>query len=137
MAFRFPVSPRYLEVDGQGVVFHMWYLAYFDDALPAYLADGGWPYADMMAAGYDLMLVRTEIEWRRGLAWLDRADVLVSTATVGRTSFGLDFVVEHGGAVVCTARTVYVVVGTDGSGKRDIPARLRAALGKPSAAGPA
>lgn len=127
--FRFPISPRYLEVDGQGVVFHMWYLAYFDDALPAFLAAGGLPYPEMMADGYDVMLVRTELEWKRGLRWQDRAEILVRTAAVGRTSFGLDFAVEHDGAEVCTARTTYVVVATDGSGKREIPPRLRAALG--------
>ena len=38
--FRFPVSVRYLEVDQQGVVFNMWYLAYFDDAMTAFLAAG-------------------------------------------------------------------------------------------------
>jgi acyl-CoA thioester hydrolase len=44
---------RYLEVDQQGVVFNMWYLGYFDEAMAAYLEDGGLAYPDMLAAGND------------------------------------------------------------------------------------
>ena len=32
MAFTHRFDVRYLEADQQGVVFNMWYLAYFDDA---------------------------------------------------------------------------------------------------------
>ena len=38
--FEEPVHVRFLEVDQQGVVFHMWYLAYFEDARNAFLASG-------------------------------------------------------------------------------------------------
>ena len=47
----------------------------------------------------------------------------------GTTSFGLAFEVRTGDQVVATGRTVYVVVATDGSGKRPIPAPVRATLG--------
>src|SRR5437667_12390906 len=49
--FTHPVNVRYLEVDQQGVVFNMWYLAYFDDAMTSFLEEGGLPYVDMLAAG--------------------------------------------------------------------------------------
>jgi acyl-CoA thioester hydrolase len=120
---------RYLEADQQGVVFNMWYLGYFDEAMAAFIEEGGLPYPDMLAAGFDVQLVRTEIEWRSSLRWPDRAEVEVRLAAAGTTSFTLAFEVRTRDVLVATGRTVYVVVGTDGSGKRPIPDILRIALG--------
>jgi acyl-CoA thioester hydrolase len=124
---------RYLEVDQQGVVFNMWYLGYFDEAMTRFLEEGGLSYRLMLDSGYDVQLVRTEIEWRLPLRWPDEVRVDVSVESVGTTSFRLRFDVYSGvgGPAVATGRTVYVVVSTDGSGKRSIPERLRAVLGMP------
>ena len=127
--FTHPVEVRYLEVDQQGVVFNMWYLAYFDDAMTAFLAHRGLDYDDLTAAGYDVQLVHTSVDWRGGVGWRDDVAVAVSLARVGRTSFTLDFQVQRDGEAVVDGRTVYVVVGVDGGGKREIPALLRNALG--------
>lgn len=130
--FELPLRVRYMEVDAQGVVFNAWYLTYFDEAMAAYLAAGGLPYATMLAAGFDVQLVRSEVDWRTGLHWQDEVRVAVATARLGRTSFSLDFETRRGAEVTCTARTVYVAVGTDGSGKRELPALLTDALGPPT-----
>ncbi|MDT7649155.1 MAG: acyl-CoA thioester hydrolase [Pseudonocardiales bacterium] len=131
--FTHPVSVRYLEVDAQGVVFNSWYLAYFDDAMTAFLAARGLPYRTMVEAGYDVQLVRSEIDWRSGVRWQDGIEVAVATARIGRTSFALDFeVLRDGSEVTCAGRTVYVVIATDGSGKREIPALIADALGEPA-----
>jgi acyl-CoA thioester hydrolase len=131
--FRHPVSVRYLEIDAQGVVFNAWYLAYFDDAMGAFLAARGMPYQTMVAAGYDVQLVRSEIDWKSGVRWEDAIEVAVSTARIGRTSFTLDFqVLRDGTEVTCSGRTVYVVIATDGSGKREIPPLIAGALGEPA-----
>lgn len=127
--FLHPVNVRYLEVDAQGVVFNSWYLAYFDDALTAFLDHRGLPYEKMMAAGYDVQLVHAEIDWRGAVAWRDDVAVAVSLARVGTTSFTLDFQVRRSGEGVVDGRIVYVVIATDGSGKQPIPELLRAALG--------
>ncbi len=120
---------RYLEVDQQGVVFNMWYLGYFDEAMADFLAEGGMPYQDMLDSGHDAQLVHTEIDWRSSLRWADDATVEVSLASIGATSFSLRFVVHAGETLVAEGLTVYVVVATDGSGKKPIPPALRAALG--------
>lgn len=132
--YRHPISPRYLEVDRQGVVFNMWYLAYFDDALAGWLAAGGLPYPQLLADGYDVSLVHTELDWTAGLAYGESAEIEVGVVHVGRTSFTLTFEVLRTGdqpdavVLLCRGRTVYVVVADDGSGKREIPASLRAVL---------
>ena len=133
MTFTMPVQVRYLEVDAQGVVFNAWYLAWFDEAMAAYFAARGMPYRAMLDTGHDVQLVRTEVDWRAGVGWGDTVEVAVSTARLGRTSFALDFEVRRDGSeVTCAARTVYVVIATDGSGKREIPPIIAAALGEPA-----
>ena len=122
---------RYLEVDRQGVVFNMWYLAYCDDAMTAFLAHGGLPYGVMVDGGHDVQLVHSEIDWHGPLGFGEEAAVTVDVAQVGRTSFTLTFAVASGTRTVANVRTVYVAVRTDGSGKCDIPAPLRAVLGAP------
>jgi acyl-CoA thioester hydrolase len=122
------VRPRYLEVDRQGVVFNMWYLAYFDDAIAAYLATLGHPYPDLLAGGHDVMLVHTELDWSGALRYGDRAEVRVVPEAVGRTSFTLRYDVLRDGVTLCRARAVYVVVATDDNGKRPVPDWLRAEL---------
>ena len=81
--FSHPVTVRYLEVDAQGVVFNSWYLAYFDDAMTAFLRARGLPYRTMVEAGYDVQLVRSEIDWRSGVRWQDAIEVVVATARIG------------------------------------------------------
>jgi acyl-CoA thioester hydrolase len=127
--FTHPIDVRYLEVDQQGVVFNMWYLAYFDEAMTAFLAQGGTPYDVLTEAGYDAQIVHTELDWSGSLGWGDRAEVDVSLASIGRTSFALDFRTRVGEREVVSARTVYVVIATDGSGAREVPDLLRKALG--------
>ena len=130
--FTHPVSVRYLEVDGQGVVFNMWYLAYADDAMTAFLADRGLPYPQLIASGLDTQVVSSQLNWRAGVGWGDDVAVAVSVAAWGRTSFTLDFEVRRDSTPTCWVRTVYVVVATDGSGKQPVPVELRDALGEPA-----
>ena len=127
--FVHPVSVRYLEVDRQGVVFNMWYLAYCDDALSAFLAEGGLPYTGLLGSGYDVQVVHTELDWHGPLGYGEPAGVEVGVVRIGRTSFTLRFSVVSSGRAVLDASTVYVTVRTDGSGKCDTPPSLLAALG--------
>ena len=128
MPFTHPVRVQFFEVDLQGVVFNMWYLAWFDNAMTAFLAELGFPYDAMKQVGWDVQLVHTELDWRGGAGFGDELAVEVATDRVGTTSFSLGFRVLRGDELLVTAKTVYVVVGIDGSGKRPVPDDLRAAL---------
>src|SRR4051812_40466610 len=108
-----PIAVRYLEVDGQGVVFNMWYLAYIDDAMTAYLVAGGLPYQKMIADGYDVQLVHAELDWKDGLRFQDDAELAVSTVRIGSTSFTLRFEFRRDGRPAAAAQVVYVCIGTD------------------------
>jgi acyl-CoA thioester hydrolase len=128
MAVVVPVSPSYFQFDQQGVVFNMWYFAWFDEAMARFLGEAGYPYLTMMADGLDVQLVHTEADWRAGVRYGESVTVDVATEHVGSTSFTLSFSVRAGAQVRATARTVYVVVAIDGSGKQPVPPKLRAAL---------
>ncbi len=107
----------------------MWYLAYFDEAWTAFLAAGGYPYTEMLRAGYDVQLVHTELDWGGSLAFGDPAEIRVGVARIGTSSVTIQFEAWSGNRSVVSATTVYVVVDTDGSGPTPIPPRLRSAVG--------
>ena len=127
-AVAIPVSTSYFQFDQQGVVFNMWYFAWFDDAMTQFLSEVGYPYAAMNADGFDVQLVHTEADWREAVRYGEQVVIDVATERVGSTSFTLSFGVRVGAQARSTGRTVYVVVSTDGSGKRPVPPKLRAAL---------
>jgi len=122
---------RYSEADQQGVVFNMWYLGYFDEAMARFLEEGGLSYPELLASGFDVQLVHSDIDWSAPLRWPGEAIVDVTLQRLGRTSFDLRFEVTSAGRAVASGRTVYVVVAGDGSGKQPIPEHLLAALTAP------
>jgi acyl-CoA thioester hydrolase len=128
MTFALRTQVPYYQVDQQGVVFNMWYFAWFDEAMSAFLGAIGHPYRELIAEGVDVQLVHTEADWKHAVRYGDEPSVEVSATSVGAASFMLSFTVLRGAEVLATARTVYVVIATDGSGKLPIPDRLRAAL---------
>ena len=130
VVFTHRVDVRYLEADQQGVVFNMWYLAYFDDAMTALLAHGGLPYTDMLEHGWDVQVVHTELDWVGPIRWGEPAEVDVALARVGTTSFTLQFTARSGEQPACHGETVYVSVETEGWTKIPVPEMLLAALGE-------
>src|SRR5262249_11150518 len=126
--FTHHVSIRYLEVDQQGVVFNMWYLAYCDDAMTSWMNHIGLPYDEMFAGGVDAQIVHTELDWHGSAGWGDDLEVDVTSDHRGTPSSTLGSTPHGGDRPVVTASTVYVTVATDASGKRPTPPALRAAL---------
>ena len=123
-----PIATSYFQYDQQGVVFNMWYFGWFDDARTQFLGEVGYSYTALNADGLDVQLVHTEADWRDAVRYGEKVEIDVATECIGSTSFTLSFSVRAGGQVRSTGRTVYVVVGTDGSGKRPVPPKLRVGL---------
>jgi acyl-CoA thioester hydrolase len=119
---------RYFECDQQGVVFNMWYLGYFDEAMDAFLTGGGVAYRELIATGFDVQLVHSEIDWVAPLRWGDEAVISVRLLRAGTTSFTLGFEVSAAERAVAAGRTVYVTIRTDGSGKVPVPPALLGSL---------
>ena len=123
-----PIATSYFQYDQQGVVFNMWYFGWFDDAMTQFLSEAGYSYTALNADGLDVQLVHTEADWGGAVRYGEQVMVDVATERIGSTSFTLSFGVRVGEQVRSTGRTVYVVVSTDGSGKRPVPPKLRAGL---------
>jgi acyl-CoA thioester hydrolase len=131
--FSLPVVPRYVEVDQQGVVFNGHYLTWFDEACTGFLDHLGVAYPDLIAAGHDIQVVHSEIDYLSGVRWGDAVRVAVRCERIGSSSFTLGFTVLRRNAdteehTAVRGENVYVVVSTDDWTKRPIPDPLRHAL---------
>lgn len=113
---------RYVEVDGQGVVFNAHYLTYCDEALAAYGAQRG--LGDLAER---VRLKTSTLTWSAPLVHGDEVAVSVTCEAVGRTSLTLVFEIASRERVCCEVRTVYVL--TDDAGDpQEIGPAPRAAL---------
>jgi acyl-CoA thioester hydrolase len=126
--FELAVTPRYMEVDQQGVVFNAWYLVWFDEACTGWIRHTGLDYEAMVAGGIDIQNVHAELDYRSGVRWGDDIRVRVGVLRVGGKSFTLGFQVRRGDEVCVDGSIVYAVVATDGSGALPIPDDLRVRL---------
>lgn len=43
MTVHYSFTPRFYEIDGQGVMFNMWYLGYVDEAVDEFFIERGLP----------------------------------------------------------------------------------------------
>ena len=127
--FRIPWTVRYYEADQQNVVYHGWYLNYFDEAFMAWLEAKGYGYERAHAEGVDWMLVHTEVDWQGSLRWGDATEIAVSLVHIGTSSMTVDYAALSDGKAVCSARTVYVIVDAKDFTRVPVPEALRAALG--------
>jgi acyl-CoA thioester hydrolase len=119
---------RFFEADQQRVVYHMWYLAYFEDARNAMLAERGASLRSLHADGLDLQIVHYELDWLGPVRYEDALAVVVEVATIGTTSFTLSYTAVVGEAPAVTGRAVYVVVRRGEGQTVPVPEALRAAL---------
>ncbi len=136
VVFALPIVPRYAEIDQQGVVFNGHYLTWFDEACTGFLDHLGVTYPGLIEAGYDIQVVRSEIDYAAPVRWRDEVRVSVRCARIGTTSFTLEFAVlrrngDTGEDAAVQGRNVYVVVSTQDWAKRPIPDLLRRALDGP------
>lgn len=132
-AYSLPIVPRFAEIDPQNVVFNAHYLTWFDEALTGYFDHLGASYPDLMAAGLDMQLVHTEIDYAAPVRWRDEVRVAVVCEAVGTTSFTIGFSVlrRRGGSdetLAVRGRNIYVVVSTEDWSKRSVPDTLRKAM---------
>ncbi|TJZ57346.1 acyl-CoA thioesterase [Streptomyces piniterrae] len=130
--FTHPMSPRFYEIDRQGVMFNMWYLAHVDEAVDGFFLARELPYDSWSELGVDVHVAHVEIDWKGAIKYADRPEVLVSTARIGKKSFTLDFAFRCDGEITATGCIVYVAVASDGSGSTPLPPRLVEALGEVS-----
>jgi acyl-CoA thioester hydrolase len=124
------VRVRYAEVDAQGVVFNAHWLTYFDEAMTRYFEDLGYEPSQTWTEGgpFDVMLVKTAIEWRGSAGFDDVVAIAVRASRLGGASFDLAFSATVDGREVVTATTTYVTVEPGARRSCPIPDDVRARL---------
>lgn len=132
--YSFGIVPRYAEVDQQGVVFNGHYLTWFDEACTGLFDHLGVVFPDLAAAGLDIQVVHTEIDFQAPVRWRETVRIAVRCEHIGTTSFTMGFTVlgtdgdGHESPRV-HGRNVYVVVSSTDWSKRPVPDTVRGALG--------
>lgn len=77
---------RFSDSDAQGIVHNAAYLVYWDDAFTDYMEAIGCSWKRMTAAGDDVVLARTEIDYRSSAAIGDTARTRVNVTRIGNSS---------------------------------------------------
>lgn len=130
--YRFPIVPRYAEIDQQGVVFNGHYLTWFDEAATGLFDHLGVSFTELARAGIDMQVVHCDIDFMSAVRWRDRVSVEVACEHLGTTSFTLRFSVvtdeTSRDRPAVRGRTVYVVVSDQDWTKRPIPEEMRGPL---------
>ena len=119
---------RFGECDPQGVVFNANYLLYFDVAFTELWRERLGGYAEMIDRGVDVMLVQSNVRYRRPAKADDEIDLRLRVASLGTTSMALGAAVERDGELLVEAELHYVFVDTASLAKIEIPPEIRAAL---------
>ena len=121
---------RYVECDGQGVVFNGHYLTWADEAATALMAALGTPYAALLARGLDTSVVASELQWSSSAVWGDVVEVDGAVTRLGRTSFAFCLTIRVGTRTCCVVTTTYVLVDRDRT-PTPLPDDLRTAWSVP------
>lgn len=77
---------RFSDSDAQGIVHNAAYLVYWDDAFTDYMETIGCSWKRMIDAGDDVVLARTEIDYRSSAAIGDTARTAVNVTRIGNSS---------------------------------------------------
>ena len=119
---------RFGECDPQGVVFNANYLLYFDVAFTELWRERLGGYAEMIDGGVDVMLVQSNVGYKRPAKADDEIDVRLRVTKLGTTSMALGADVERDGELLVAAELYYVFVDSASLTKTEIPPDVRAAL---------
>ena len=113
---------RFNDLDGMGHVNNALYLTYLEQARLAWFgADERRPYEDVI-------LARTEIDFRSPLSEGETVEVGVRPRRVGTKSFELEYRLEAGGRLVAEAVAVLVGYDYERAESTEVPTRWRQRL---------
>jgi acyl-CoA thioester hydrolase len=116
---------RFGECDPQGVVFNANYLLYLDVAFTELWRERLGGYAEMIERGIDVMLVQSNLSYRRAARADDLIDVRLRIAALGTTSMTMEATMERDRETLIEATLVHVFVDAGSLEKTAIPADLR------------
>lgn len=96
MRLNVPISVRYGETDMMGVVYHANYILYFEDAREKYLAELGFPYADLEARGLISPVLHVECDYGESVRYGDKVVVQLAVTALKPTKVQFRYKVFDG-----------------------------------------
>jgi acyl-CoA thioester hydrolase len=121
-AFVHRETVRFSDLDGMGHVNNAVYSTYLEQARLA------WFGTDTEMPLSDVILARTEIDFRSPLAFGETVEIGVRPTRLGTKSFDLEYELWSGGRLVAEARSVLVGYDYDRAQSTPIPERWRRRL---------
>ncbi len=121
---------RFSDCDAQGIVFNATYLVYWDDTFTDYLDAIDLPWDDMVARGDDVLLARTEIDYRNSAQLGDVIRTTARVSRIGRTSIVFEYtsVNPATGMKLAEGRQIQVIVDHETMRPKPVPDYLRAMI---------
>ena len=104
---------RFSDTDAQGIVFNGNYATYIDDAVTDYCESLGFKWSEFQEKGFDMVLGRSEIDFRSAARYGDDLATGARIARIGKSSviFELRSWIEGGDdRVVIDAKLIQVIV---------------------------
>ena len=130
--FRHLQQVRYADTDAQGHVFFGNYYTYMDEALMAYLADLGFPWARLLEMGVEIYYVASDCQHKGRSFFGDRLQVTPAVTRLGTTSLTVGMTIaretDDGEAVVAEGAITGVFVDVSTGKSTPIPESFRRAV---------
>lgn len=104
---------RYHECDAQGIVFNANYVTYLDVALTELFRATIGTIGEVVAQGYDNMVVDVHVAWRSPARFDDELAVALTIARFGRTSMTTHFTQSVGERLCAEGEIVHVWVDAE------------------------
>jgi acyl-CoA thioester hydrolase len=117
------IRVRFNETDPLGIVWHGYYITYFEDGREAFGREHGISYLDIHAHGYTTPIVRSECEHKMPLRYGDIARI--ETTIVDSPAAKMIFrykIFDANGNVACTGETIQVFLDGNGDLSLNMPA---------------
>lgn len=118
MAHTTTIDVRFAELDPYGHVNHAAYVSYFEVARTVALTDCGIPIQEMAAKGYQLVVTKLEVIYRRPAVAGDRLSVTTAVGNLRRASGVWSQRIHRGDELLVSAEVTAAVTGTDGKPTR-------------------
>ena len=121
---------QYYETDRMDLVHHANYIRWMEEARVDFLAQIGFPYAEMEARGVLSPVRAVQCQYRRGCTFGDAVDVAVAVKAFNGVvlTIGYDMKNAATGDALCTATSEHVFVNREGRllrPARDLPEFVR------------
>lgn len=116
------IRVRFNETDPLGIVWHGYYITYFEDGREAFGREHGISYLDVQKSGFTTPIVKSECEHKLSLRYGDVARI--ETTFVDSPAAKMIFrykIFDQQNNVVCTGETVQVFLDNTGNLSLNIP----------------